>query len=70
MKYILQEKTCKEYFVDPSYQSWSFTDNIEEATTFDDIQEAFNKAHAVNVASLHTFWEHDEITPKAIVIPR
>jgi len=67
-KYVLKDKSDAIYFVDPSYASWDFTKNIHEATTFDTLEEAKRVARAVNVGSLHTFWEWDETPPKAVVL--
>lgn len=68
-KYVLKNKPGISYFVNPSYDSWQFTQDINKATSFDSLEEAERVARAVNAGSDHTFWEWDETPPEAIVIP-
>ena len=63
MSYVLITKECKSYFVDPSYQGWGLTKDLEKATTFDTREEADKVCEAVERAVCSTYWDYSDIEP-------
>lgn len=68
MSYVLRDVGSKKYFVNPSFQSWSFTAEIAEATHFTSLDDAKQTRDAVNLGSSLTYWDYSDIIPKAEVL--
>ena len=62
MAFVLTEPTGK-YFVNPSYERWDFTDNIEEATKFERFEEANEMKEIIDRAVFATYWDWSDIEP-------
>jgi hypothetical protein len=67
--YVIKEVAVgRKYFKDPSFDRWDLVNNIEEATKFETYEKAKKIEEAINLASLFTYWDFDEIPPKAEAI--
>lgn len=61
-QYVITEPTGS-YFLDPSYESWNFTKDIEEATKFNSLEEAEEMKDILDKAVCRTYWDSDDIVP-------
>lgn len=62
MSFVLVEPTGK-YFVNPSYSSWDFTDNVNNATKFSTHDEAVEVKETIERAIGVTYWDWSDIIP-------
>lgn len=67
--FVLQEKRSKKYFVNPTFHSWDFTDQMDKGTVFATLEKANIMKNAVNKACTMTYWDWNDIVPEAIVVP-
>jgi len=60
---VLKEPKSGKYYVDPSFWSWSFTEDREMATKFKTKLEAEEMLKAIKLAISTTFWDYGDIIP-------
>lgn len=62
MRFVLTEPTGK-YFLNPSYERWDFTDDVEKATTFESFEKANEMKEIIERAVAVTYWDWSDIVP-------
>ncbi|QOV08311.1 hypothetical protein Kirov_112 [Bacillus phage Kirov] len=66
--YALKVKGYSDYFLNPTYWSWSFTKDSDKATKFETLEEANDMKETIERAVASTFWDYDEDPPFPVVI--
>lgn len=64
---LLEQNSGTNYFVEPSFEGWKLTKDIEKATVFNSQETAEKMKETINRASVTTYWDWNDIQPWAVV---